>query len=62
MAIKQKAKNGVSRPQGRSAYSSPKLRVFGPVGALTQAGTIGMSEMGPPGGTGSMQMDNMQRT
>jgi len=27
-------------------YSSPKLKVFGPVGALTQAGTSGKPEMG----------------
>ena len=30
----------------RAAYVAPELRVFGPVGALTQAGSIGMTEGG----------------
>ena len=29
----------------RIAYVSPKLKEFGPVGALTQAGSMGGSEM-----------------
>jgi len=33
-----------NRLTGRSAYTRPKLREFGPIGALTQAGTGGMSE------------------
>ena len=30
----------------RGAYIAPKLKVFGPVGTLTQAGTKGMGESG----------------
>ncbi len=37
----------------RSQYSSPKLKEFGPVGALTQGGSTGGSEMRP------MLMSNM---
>ena len=35
----------------RDDYKSPRLKVFGPVGALTQGGTIGMRE-----GTGPQAM------
>ena len=37
----------------RDAYTPPKLKEFGPVGALTQSGTTGGSEMNP------MLMSNM---
>ena len=30
----------------RGAYIAPKLKVFGPVGTLTQAGTGGVDETG----------------
>ena len=32
----------------RGAYVVPKLKVFGPVGKLTQGGTSGDAEAGPP--------------
>ena len=35
----------------RDAYTSPRLKVFGPVGALTQGGSTGSKEdlsQGPP--------------
>jgi hypothetical protein len=44
--IKQKAARHNSQPGGRAAYSTPKLKVFGPVGTLTQAGTGTRSEGG----------------
>ena len=36
--------------QDRTAYSSPRLSEFGPVGALTQTGTMPAIEMQPPMG------------
>jgi len=52
--IKKFAKQRVMRTAGgRSTYATPKLKVFGPVGALTQSGSIGGSEMQP------MLMSNM---
>ena len=33
----------------RDAYIAPKLKVFGPVGSLTQAGSMGSSESNPNG-------------
>ncbi len=60
--IKQRTKDSDAPRGSRARYSAPRLKVFGPVGALTQAGTERMAEMGPPGGTGPMQMTNMQRT
>ena len=33
------ANNGEQPRRFRSAYSAPSIRLFGPVGALTQAGT-----------------------
>jgi hypothetical protein len=44
--IKQKAEQKNPRPASRAAYSTPKLKVFGAVGALTQSGTNGTGEMG----------------
>ena len=41
----------------REVYATPKLKVFGPVGALTQAGTSGQVE--PVMG---MSMSAMQRS
>jgi len=39
------------RPAGRGAtYTPPKLKEFGPVGALTQGGSIGMMEGSGPKG------------
>ena len=37
---------GTSEPtdQARREYAPPSLTVFGPIGALTQAGTAGMAE------------------
>ena len=46
MNTKQKAKGAGSRPVGRIAYVSPKLKYFGPVGALTQSGSGMMTENG----------------
>jgi len=33
-----------TRATARDAYAPPKLKVFGPVGALTQSGTGAMAE------------------
>jgi len=33
----------------RGEYATPKLKVFGPVGALTQAGSMGGRESAPAG-------------
>jgi len=44
-------RNGISR---RLPYAAPELKVFGAVGALTQAGTGLTAEMG-------MSMSTMQR-
>jgi len=47
--IKQLANKRVPQPAARrNAYASPKLKVFGPVGALTQGGSIGMMEGAGP--------------
>ena len=35
-----------SSPGQRQQYAAPSLKVFGPVGALTQAGTMGDPESG----------------
>ena len=46
----------------REAYERPKLRVFGPVGKLTQAGSGPDSEVmfvGPPGMQMCVQSGNM---
>ena len=32
----------------RGVYVVPKLKVFGPVGELTQGGSAGANEAGPP--------------
>ena len=46
--IKKFAKQRVMRTAGgRSTYATPKLKVFGPVGALTQSGSTGGNEMAP---------------
>jgi hypothetical protein len=42
--INQKAEHRNSRPAERGAYSTPKLKVFGPVGRLTQAGSGNRAE------------------
>lgn len=44
--IKKLAKKCLIQTAGRrAAYAAPKLKEFGPVGALTQSGTTGSSEM-----------------
>ncbi len=49
--IKQLAKKDVPRTAApRVAYTAPRLKVFGPVGALTQGGSIGMAEGSGPQG------------
>ena len=45
MAIKQKTDPSNARPDNREAYETPKLKVFGPVGTLTQAGSGVTSEI-----------------
>jgi len=54
------AKRGDAASRARRAYASPRLRCFGAVGALTQAGTGVNSELNPMNGkcNGSM---NQQR-
>ncbi len=45
--IKKLTEQRDARPADRrDPYTPPKLKEFGPVGALTQAGTIGMGEGG----------------
>jgi len=44
--VEQKIKKSVGRAAVRKPYSPPRLKEFGPVGALTQAGTGAMSEGG----------------
>jgi hypothetical protein len=40
-------KDSKKKTKAKTAYTQPKLFVFGPVGALTQAGSAGgMGEMG----------------
>jgi hypothetical protein len=51
--IKQKTEQQNPKPTGRAAYSTPKLKVFGSVGELTQAGTAGGAEMGMGMGMGA---------
>ena len=47
--IKQLAKKDVPRTAApRVAYTAPRLKVFGPVGALTQSGSTGMMEGAGP--------------
>jgi len=43
---KQQAWQRKTRADARDAYLPPKLKIFGPVGALTQGGTVGPAEMG----------------
>ncbi len=46
--IERKTEQRDSRPSARrSHYSTPKLKEFGPVGALTQAGSGTTVEMAP---------------
>jgi len=40
------AGSGDDKPHSLNPYSPPQLKVFGPVGALTQAGSGTMSEKG----------------
>ena len=49
---KQQACQRKTRAAARDAYHPPKLKIFGPVGALTQSGTAGMAEMGMDMGMG----------
>ena len=44
MDRKQKTDPRNARPDNREIYETPKLKVFGPVGALTQAGSGTTSE------------------
>ena len=44
MDIKQKPDKRYAHPDNREAYEPPKLKVFGPVGVLTQAGSGAASE------------------
>jgi hypothetical protein len=46
MDIKKTSDTSDARPQGRAAYSPPRLTVFGPVSQITQAGSAGTAEMG----------------
>jgi len=43
--IDKSAKKQDRKPVKGRAYSSPKLKVFGPVGSLTQSGTGNAAEM-----------------
>jgi len=43
---KQQAWQRKTRADARDTYLPPKLKTFGPVGALTQGGSAGMAEMG----------------
>lgn len=46
MIVKTKDEQSNLRPTARSAYTTPRLKVFGPVGVLTQAGSGNPGEMG----------------
>lgn len=49
--IKQLAKKYVPQPTAHlDVYAAPRLKVFGPVGALTQGGSIGQMEGAGPQG------------
>jgi len=52
--FKQKDKQRKAQSASREVYAAPKLKVFGPVGALTQAGTGNAIEMAQ--GNNSMKM------
>jgi hypothetical protein len=43
--IQQMTKQSNEQAAARDVYVPPKLKEFGPVGALTQSGTAGASEM-----------------
>jgi hypothetical protein len=58
MTLKQTTRQQKSRPIKRDTYSAPKLKVFGPVGALTQAGSGTTSEVM---GNGMTSMSPNQR-
>jgi len=47
MDSRQKDNERTERSANRSAYIAPKLKVFGPVGSLTQAGSMGGPETSP---------------
>ena len=49
MNSNQKDTDREIRSADLTAYSSPKLKVFGPVGVLTQAGSMGSAESNPNG-------------
>ena len=42
--LDKKRKEGKQHSAGRGVYIAPKLKEFGPVGTLTQAGSMGSSE------------------
>ena len=52
--VKNAAKQREAQPANRDEYAAPKLKVFGAVGALTQAGTLGTAESMPGQGTLTM--------
>ena len=47
--MSSKLKKDADRKPDRKPYTPPRLREFGPVGALTQGGTGLSSEAGPSG-------------
>jgi len=57
--IEQKIKQSVGRAAVRKPYLPPTLKEFGPVGALTQAGTGAKSENSPHACTPMGQMNRM---
>ena len=50
MNLGQNDKECKEHSDNRGAYIAPKLKVFGPVGTLTQAGTAGLPEAGSASG------------
>ena len=48
MEKSRKDKERKEESDKRGVYVVPKLKVFGPVGELTQGGTQGSAEAGPP--------------
>ena len=61
MNDKQQAWQRNTRADARDAYLPPKLKIFGPVGALTQGGSVGPAEMGMGVGMGMGMGADMQR-
>ena len=52
MIVKKKDEQSNSRPAARATYTTPMLKMFGPVGTLTLAGSANLGEMGMGGGMG----------